>query len=62
MAGEPDFEYSLKILLIGDMAVGKTCLLRRFVDDQFRCGGGVPAFAFRAHDALHVPAHRAAAR
>lgn len=36
MAGEPEFEYSLKILLIGDMAVGKTCLLRRFVDDQFR--------------------------
>ena len=36
MAAESDFEYSLKILLIGDMAVGKTCLLRRFVDDQFR--------------------------
>ena len=35
MAAESDFEYSLKILLIGDMAVGKTCLLRRFVDDQF---------------------------
>jgi Ras-related protein Rab-1A len=29
------FDYTFKIVLIGDSAVGKSCLLLRFADDQF---------------------------
>ena len=30
-----DFDMQLKLLLLGDSAVGKTCLLMRFTDDKF---------------------------
>lgn len=34
--GKPgDFDLQLKVLLLGDSAVGKTCLLMRFTDDRF---------------------------
>ncbi len=29
------FDYTFKIVLIGDSAVGKSCILLRFADDQF---------------------------
>ena len=32
---EPDCDYSAKIIIIGDMAVGKTNLLIRYVNDKF---------------------------
>eukprot|EP00339_Tiarina_fusa_P015892 CAMPEP_0117045230 /NCGR_PEP_ID=MMETSP0472-20121206/31290_1 /TAXON_ID=693140 ORGANISM="Tiarina fusus, Strain LIS" /NCGR_SAMPLE_ID=MMETSP0472 /ASSEMBLY_ACC=CAM_ASM_000603 /LENGTH=205 /DNA_ID=CAMNT_0004757151 /DNA_START=27 /DNA_END=644 /DNA_ORIENTATION=- len=35
MAAKQDFDISLKLLLIGDSAVGKTCMLLRFSDDVF---------------------------
>ena len=30
-----DYDYLLKMLLIGDSGVGKSCLLYRFSDDQY---------------------------
>ncbi|PNH02815.1 GTP-binding protein yptV3 [Tetrabaena socialis] len=35
MADEGAVDYTLKILLLGDSGVGKTCLLTRFAHDQF---------------------------
>jgi len=29
------FDYTFKIVLIGDSGVGKSCILLRFADDQF---------------------------
>ena len=35
MARPKAFDYTFKIVLIGDSAVGKSCILLRFADDQF---------------------------
>ena len=31
----PEYDYSFKLLLIGDSDVGKSCLLRRLADDTY---------------------------
>lgn len=33
--GEDDYDYLLKILLVGDMGVGKSCILSRYCDNEF---------------------------
>lgn len=35
MSGSTDYDYLLKFLLIGDSAVGKTCLLYQYTDGVF---------------------------
>lgn len=30
-----NYDYTLKICLLGESSVGKTCLLRRYADDEF---------------------------
>ncbi|KAH3745678.1 GTP-binding protein YPTC1 [Pelomyxa schiedti] len=35
MAAVKDYDYIVKLLLVGDSGVGKSCLLMRFVDDEF---------------------------
>lgn len=35
MADAKQYEYLFKMLIIGEAAVGKTCLLLRFTDDSF---------------------------
>jgi len=32
---EEDFDYLFKIVMVGDSSVGKSCLLSRFVRDEF---------------------------
>ena len=34
-AKRPQYDYLLKLIVIGDSSVGKTCILLRFSDDQF---------------------------
>ena len=31
-----NYDYLFKLILIGDSSVGKSCLLQRFIDDEFR--------------------------
>ncbi|GMP88629.1 hypothetical protein CsSME_00040543 [Camellia sinensis var. sinensis] len=31
----PEYDYLFKLLLIGDLLVGKSCLLLRFADDSY---------------------------
>ena len=35
---KPQYDYLLKLIVIGDSSVGKTCILLRFSDDQFPTG------------------------
>ncbi len=35
MAQKPSFDYLMKLIIIGDSGVGKTCFLMRFADDSF---------------------------
>ena len=30
-----DYDYEFKICLVGEMNVGKTCLIQRYADDMF---------------------------
>ena len=34
-SGNKEYDYLFKLVLIGDSAVGKSCLLLRFADDAF---------------------------
>lgn len=42
------FDYLIKLILIGDSGVGKTCFLLRFADDNFTSSHistiGIPSF------------------
>jgi GTPase SAR1 family protein len=35
LSRQKGFDYTFKIVLIGDSGVGKSCILHRFADDQF---------------------------
>ena len=35
MAQKPSYDYLMKLIIIGDSGVGKTCFLMRFADDSF---------------------------
>ena len=35
MSAIKDYDITYKILVLGDSGVGKTCLIRRFTDDDF---------------------------
>ena len=35
MQTESDFEYTIKILIIGDSSIGKTNMIYRFIDNKF---------------------------
>ena len=35
MEDDDDYDYMLKMLLVGDTSVGKSCILLRFADDEF---------------------------
>ncbi len=35
MMNKASFDYLMKLIIIGDSGVGKTCFLMRFADDSF---------------------------
>ena len=33
--GDSDYDYLIKVLMIGESGVGKTCLTRRFITNEY---------------------------
>ena len=49
---DEDFDLTLKFLLLGEDYVGKTCILKRYVDDMF--GATLSTSKVPANISLHV--------
>lgn len=44
----------LKVVMIGDASVGKTCLVLRYIDRQFQESISVRCFTFAAMNIMHI--------